>query len=253
MNAPTHTATPSQPPTDSALEKSVTSSIIPATTQPLISPISHCPLALTGKCSSTLQHHLLAAHVGTASVGESTSQPQLEHSTHCTPTSWKAYTGPKELGYNKQERCLIYGKVKINGRWLERQKSGSANQPCQHFTSATPLRIRVQTQSILDMPSELTRASPAPSLWWMCKMEPAVGTTPLHSPATPVPALLISHPQPRAMRARVMPQDTTLDLPRLSPLVAPLLGEAGCPRPPLNLETSCTLSSAKVNDRYSGK
>lgn len=83
-------------------------------------------------------------------------------------------------------------------------------------------------------------------------MEAAVGTTPLHSHATPVPALLISHPQPRAMRAVVTPQGTTLDQPRLCPLVAPLLGEAGCPRPSPDLETSSPLSITKVNDGYSG-
>lgn len=164
LNVPTHTAIPSQSQTDSALAKSVTSSIIPATTQPLISPFSHCPLVLTGKCSSTLQHHPPTAPVGTASVCESTSQPQLNHSTQYTLTNWKTHTGPKELGYNKQERCLIYGKVKINGKWLERPKAGSANQPWQHFTSATPLRITVQTQSILDMPMECTRPTAAPSL-----------------------------------------------------------------------------------------
>lgn len=83
----------------------------------------------------------------------------------------------------------------------------------------------------------------------MCETEPAAGTTPLHNPATPAPALLISRPQPRAMRAGVTPQGTTLDPHRLCLLVARLLGEVGCPRHPLDPEISSML---KVNDRYSG-
>lgn len=164
MNAPTHTATPSQPQTDSVLGKSVTSSIILATTRPLISPISRCPPALTGKCSSALQHHPLAAPVGTAPVGESIKQPQLEHSTHCILTNQKIHTGPKEQDYNGRERHIHRGKVKIHGRRGEKQTCGSANQPCRHFMSVTPAWIRVQTLRILDMPSDLTRATLVPSL-----------------------------------------------------------------------------------------
>lgn len=83
-------------------------------------------------------------------------------------------------------------------------------------------------------------------------MEPAVGTTPLHNPAIPVPALLISHPQLRAMKAGVTPQGTTLNLPPLCLLAALLLGEAGCPRPHLDLGISRSLSISKVNAGYSG-
>lgn len=75
-----------------------------------------------------------------------------------------------------------------------------------------------------------------------------MGTTPLHLPATLAPVLLISHLQLRAMRAGVTPQDTTLDQPLLCRLVAPLLEEAGFPRPPLEPETSSTLSITKVNE-----
>lgn len=79
-----------------------------------------------------------------------------------------------------------------------------------------------------------------------------MGTTPLHNPAIPAPALPISHPQLRAMKAGVMPQGTTLNLPPLCLLVALLLGEAGCPRHHLDLGTSRSLSISKVNDGYRG-
>uniref|UniRef100_A0A8D3DDB3 Tensin 2b n=1 Tax=Scophthalmus maximus TaxID=52904 RepID=A0A8D3DDB3_SCOMX len=70
LSTHTHTATPSQPPTDSAVRRSVTSSIIPTTARPHTSPINHCPPALTGKCSSALQHRPLVAPVGSAPADE---------------------------------------------------------------------------------------------------------------------------------------------------------------------------------------
>lgn len=79
-------------------------------------------------------------------------------------------------------------------------------------------------------------------------MEPAVGTTPLYSPATPVPVLLTSHPLLRATKAGVMLQGTTLDLPHPCLLVAPLLGEVSCLRHPLDVETNSRPSITKVND-----
>lgn len=158
----THTATPCQPQTDSALGKSVIFSIIPATAQaPTSLPTNRSPRALTEKCSSALPNLPLVATVRTAPAGESTSQS--EHSTHCTQINPKTHTGPKEQGYNEQERHLHYGRLKIHGRWQEKQSSGSANQPCQHFASATLLWTRFQTRSNRDLPLHLTRTTPSPS------------------------------------------------------------------------------------------
>ena len=162
-STPTLTATPCQPQTDSARGMSVTSSTIPASAQALTSPTSHSPQALTEKCSLAPLHHLLAAHVRTVPADESINRPQSGRYICCTLTNQRIPIGPKQLGYNGQERHFHYGKQKIHGSWQERQNSGSAKHQYQHFVSATLLWTMFQTRSNLDLSLHLTRAMPSPS------------------------------------------------------------------------------------------
>lgn len=249
-NRTTLTVTPSRVQTDSVLGRKVTSSIILATAQLLISPTSLYHPALTGRCSLTPRPHRQAARVESVSMGGSTSQHWLEHSTRSIPTNWRAQTGPKQLGHNNQDKHLLCGKVKISGRCPERQNSAGANPPCRCFTWATQMSAKLQ--SILDTASLPIRDTPAPTLWSMCRMAPAAGTRLPHRPATPVPAPPTSRPPLRATRAGDTSQGTTLDPRPLCPLIPPPLWEADCLSLAPCLKTTLPLSNTKVNGKSSG-